>query len=57
MSFEYIIDCIICTECYLDISVLEKICEISYHWFVVCESDSFLGLEGVLLCECGKDIF
>jgi hypothetical protein len=32
VSFEYIIICVICVECNLDISVLEKICEISYHW-------------------------
>lgn len=57
VSFEYIIDCIICTECDLDIGVLEKICEISYHWVVHVKVTHFLGLEGVLLCECGKVIF
>jgi hypothetical protein len=49
VSFEYVIDCIICTKCDLDkcdldISVLEKICEISYHWVVVYEGDPFLGV-------------
>jgi hypothetical protein len=28
----------------LDISVLEKIREISYHWVVVCEGDLFFGV-------------
>jgi hypothetical protein len=44
-------------QCDLGISVLEKICEIAYHWVVVCEGDPYLGLEGILLCECGKYIF
>lgn len=50
VSFECIIDCIICMEYDLDISVLEKICEIYYHWVMVYEGDPFLG--GWTVCYC-----
>lgn len=44
LSFKYVIDFIICMEYDLGISVLEKICEISYHWVVVREGDPFFGV-------------
>jgi len=54
-SFEYITDCIICIECDLDISTVEKICKFSYHWVPVSESDPYLGVWKVyLLCEGGN---
>jgi hypothetical protein len=37
-------------EYVLDISVLGKICEISYHWVVVYEGDPFFG--GWKVCYC-----
>jgi len=40
----------------LDISVLEKIRDFSFHWVVVSEGDLIWGFEGVLSCEGGKDI-
>jgi len=36
-------------ECDLDISVLEKICEISYHWVVACEGDPFFGVGRLII--------
>lgn len=48
-SFEYITDCIICRECDLDISAVEKICKYSYHWVPVSEVTHFLGLEVVFV--------
>jgi hypothetical protein len=57
-NFEYIIDCIICAECDLDISTLEKICNLSYFWIVISDSDPFFfGLKVVLLCDGGKISF
>lgn len=57
-SFEYIMDYIICAECDLDISTLEKICNFSYCWVVVSDSDPFFGeLKRVLLCDGGKVSF
>jgi len=41
LSFEYIINCTICAECDLDISILAKMCNFSYHWAVVCEGGPF----------------
>jgi len=49
VSFKYITVCIICMECNFDISVLEKICEISYHWIVVCEGDPFFGVQRCII--------
>ena len=34
-------DYIICAECDLDICTLEKICNLSYYWIVVSDSDPF----------------
>jgi hypothetical protein len=50
-------DCIICAECDLDISTLEKICNFYYHWVVISDSDPFFGLKCVLLCDGGKVSF
>jgi hypothetical protein len=50
-------ECIICVECDLDISTLENICNFSYHWVVVSESDLLWGLECVSLCDGGKVSF
>ena len=52
--FEYIINCIICVECDLDIGILEKIFNFSYHWVLLWEADPVFV---VLLCEGGKDGF
>jgi hypothetical protein len=49
-NVDYIVDCITCAECYLQ-------CNFSYHLVIVSEGDSFWGLEGLLLCEGGKDDF
>ena len=57
-SFDHIISCIICAECDLDINILEKFCNfflilgLCYVKCIHC-----LWLEGVLLCEGGKDSF
>lgn len=40
-SFDYVMDCIIYAECDLDISTLEKICNFSYNWVVISDSDPF----------------
>lgn len=49
-NVDYIVDCITYAECYLQ-------CNFSYHLVVVCEGDSFWGLQVVLFCESGKDDF
>jgi len=48
-------DRIICKKCNLDVSALEKVCNVSYHWVVISENSPFLKLGGVLLCEGGRE--
>jgi len=43
-------DYIICAECDLDICTLEKICNLSYYWIVVSDSDPFFWGGGVERC-------
>jgi hypothetical protein len=52
--FECIINCIICSEYDLNISILEKICKFSYHWALLREINPVVV---VLLCEGGRDVF
>jgi hypothetical protein len=46
LSSQFIINCTICAECDLDVNILEKTCNFSYHWALVCEGDTlFCGLK------------
>jgi len=55
IGIEFIINCTICAECDLDVTILEKTCNFSYLWAAVCKGDPYLWFEGVLMCKAGKE--
>lgn len=52
-SFDYITDCITCTECDLDVSSVENISKFSYHWMPVSESGPPLEAGRCICCVKG----
>ena len=54
--FEYITDCITCTECDLDVSSVENICKFSYLWMPVSESGPLLGSGRCICCVKGGNV-
>lgn len=40
-DFKYVTDRIMCMKFNLEVSALEKICNVSYHWVVISENSPF----------------
>lgn len=55
-SFDYITDCITCTECDLDVSSVVNISTFSYHWMPVSESGPPLGPGRCVCCVKGGTV-